>query len=76
MPIPEAPVERQWSGDSQSGTVAQDVQRQDGVEENDSYPWSFICSQPKNRTAPTTSVHLVPATRLISFQNEMYLLKF
>lgn len=55
----------------QSRAVAQNVQRQDDVEERDSHPQCDICSQPKNRPVPTTSVHLVPATGFNLFQHEM-----
>lgn len=68
----------QWKADSggilQSRTVAQDVQKQDSEEESDSHLQCCIRSQPKNRTAPTTSVHLAPETGFNSFQNEMYIL--
>ena len=72
MSILEAPVENHSGGIPQRRTVAQDVQRQDDVEESDSHPQCDICSQPKNRSVPTTSVHLVPATGFNSFRNEMH----
>ena len=44
----------------------------DSTEKSESHLQRCICSQPKNRTAPTPSVHLVSKVGFDSFQNEMY----
>lgn len=68
MPIHGNPDGRETVGKS---LKAQHSHRMFSVGESNSHPRKRICSQPKNRTAPTTSVHLA-FPRLNLFPNETY----
>jgi hypothetical protein len=64
-----SPIGKPTAGKSPKAEQLHRMFRQGGVEESDSQPQCCICSQPKNRPAPTTSVHLAPKMRLYSYQN-------